>query len=197
MKYDLAKPLTRGARRTLGDFTDTLLQLAAEKSFDQISVNELCQRADYPRATFYNYFDDKYDLLDYCWLHISQEFQFLPAPADGKENSDLLMYFDRLFAALKQKLPTFSTIMKFNPVDGTLVNSFISFFRGKLRVVVSSCQILQTPDLPPELAAEHVANSILLLIEWVFLKNHVVSQEQLHQYLFQLLGIVKIPDESI
>jgi AcrR family transcriptional regulator len=194
MKYDLTKPLTRGAQRTLADFAQTMLTVAGEEDFDRISVNELCQRANYPRATFYNYFDDKYDLLNYCWTRISQEFHILPA-APQATSTDLVCYFDRLFTAFRKEMPAFNRIMQVNSLDGTLVSSFISFFRRKLRTLVGRCVVLNHQNLPPELMTDHIANSILLLVEWVFLKNHPVTQDQLHTYLFELLGGLQMANE--
>ena len=68
MKYDLTKKLTIGASRTLYSLQQSLLSLLSEKSFEEIAVGELCEKAMLPRATFYNYFDDKYDLLEYCMM---------------------------------------------------------------------------------------------------------------------------------
>ena len=59
MKYDLTKPLTRGAKRTLDAFRREMFSLLSEKPFEEITVGELCENAQYPRATFYNYFDGK------------------------------------------------------------------------------------------------------------------------------------------
>lgn len=53
MKYDLAKPATRGARRTLEAFRRAMLDALREQPFESVTVNALCERADYPRATFY------------------------------------------------------------------------------------------------------------------------------------------------
>ena len=83
MKYDINKELTRGAKRTLNDFKTMMFTLLSEKSFEEITVGELCKRANYPRATFYNYFEDKFDLLNYCWLWLTKEihledYQYLP-----------------------------------------------------------------------------------------------------------------------
>lgn len=47
--------------------------LLSEKSFEEITVGQLCEAAQYPRATFYNYFDDKYDLLGYCWQTLAAQ----------------------------------------------------------------------------------------------------------------------------
>ena len=40
-------------------------QLLAEKGFEAISVQDVTDKAEINRATFYKYFVDKYDLLDY------------------------------------------------------------------------------------------------------------------------------------
>ena len=58
MKYDLTKPLTRGAKRTLDAFRREMFSLLSEKTFEENTVGELCENAQYPRATFYNYLDD-------------------------------------------------------------------------------------------------------------------------------------------
>ena len=41
MKYDLTKPLTRGAKRTLDAFRRELFSLLSEKPFEEITVGEL------------------------------------------------------------------------------------------------------------------------------------------------------------
>lgn len=40
-------------------------ELLAEKPFEQITVNELCERARTRRATFYKHFADKYEFMDF------------------------------------------------------------------------------------------------------------------------------------
>ena len=69
MKYDLTKKLTIGASRTLYSLQQAMFSLLCEKSFEEIAVGELCEKAMLPRATFYNYFDDKYDQRSDGELH--------------------------------------------------------------------------------------------------------------------------------
>ena len=76
MKYDLSQKLSRGAVRTINAFTGSMFSLLSEKSFESVSVNEICLQSGYPRATFYNYFDDKYDLLTCCWIKLAQAIGF-------------------------------------------------------------------------------------------------------------------------
>ncbi|MBE0688888.1 MAG: TetR/AcrR family transcriptional regulator, partial [Anaerolineae bacterium] len=62
MKTD-EKPLDRRQRRTRKLLRVALMQLIVEKGFDSISVQEITDRADVSRATFYLHFRDKEDLL--------------------------------------------------------------------------------------------------------------------------------------
>ena len=54
----------RRVLRTRRALKDTLLTLMKEKSFDKITVKEICDRALTSRITFYNYYSDKYALLE-------------------------------------------------------------------------------------------------------------------------------------
>lgn len=47
-------------------------ELLEEKNFEQITVNELCEKAQTRRATFYKHFSDKYDFFDFM-LHQTRE----------------------------------------------------------------------------------------------------------------------------
>lgn len=50
-------------RRTHKLLLEALTELLAEKSFESISVKEICDRAMINRTTFYKHYADKYDLV--------------------------------------------------------------------------------------------------------------------------------------
>ncbi|MBE6124082.1 MAG: TetR/AcrR family transcriptional regulator [Erysipelotrichaceae bacterium] len=52
-----------------------LFQLLQEQPFDKINVNDICEKSMVHRATFYNHFKDKNDLLNYIMDGI-QEYIF-------------------------------------------------------------------------------------------------------------------------
>lgn len=45
--------------------TETLIDLMEEKPYEEISIMDICKRADLSRQTFYNYFDSKDELFRY------------------------------------------------------------------------------------------------------------------------------------
>ena len=61
-------------RRTHKALLRTLRELLAEKSFDDITVAELCERAEIRRATFYKHFGDKNELFAYMIQDLQRSF---------------------------------------------------------------------------------------------------------------------------
>lgn len=43
-------------------------------------------------------------------------------------------------------------------------------------------------DLPVELMADHCSDTVLLVLEWIFLRQQTTTQEQAHKYLDTLLN---------
>ena len=51
------------------ELAESLRQLMLRSLFEKITIRQICERAGVIRATFYNYFDDKYDCLDWIVYH--------------------------------------------------------------------------------------------------------------------------------
>lgn len=58
-----SSPVDRRVQRTQRLLTDALIQLILERGWDSVSVQDICERADVGRSTFYTHFADKEDLL--------------------------------------------------------------------------------------------------------------------------------------
>ena len=62
-------------RRTYKLLSQALLSLLLEKSFEEIFVTDICERAMVHRTTFYKHFEDKYHLLDFCVQELIRNFE--------------------------------------------------------------------------------------------------------------------------
>ncbi len=144
MKYDLTKKPTRGAQRTLGLFSNTMFELLSEEPFEKISVNKICDISNFPRATFYNYFDDKFDLVDYCWYVIAQDIE-VDKVTKVKSNQSLIVYFDRLYDVFKSNQHLLDNILQYNDFSGQLVNSFINTLKTRCRKYCPRPLIIRKP----------------------------------------------------
>jgi AcrR family transcriptional regulator len=63
MTGTIRPPLQERARRSLHRILDATTVLLAERSFDEISIDEIVERAGYTKGAFYHRFDGKADLL--------------------------------------------------------------------------------------------------------------------------------------
>lgn len=53
---------------------DALFSILKEKNFDSVTATEICKTADVSRNTFYNYYSDKYALLEDCFSDYEENF---------------------------------------------------------------------------------------------------------------------------
>lgn len=179
MKYDLTKKPTRSSVRTLKAFTQAMFSLCAEKPFDAISVSELCDRAGYPRATFYNYFDDKYDLLEYCWHTLAQEVRFDDfRDMDSHEVS--FVFFDRMCNLLddRKKNGLLEGIIRMNPKSSYFMFSFSRFVEARAMEVVqeSVCEVSHIVN--GALLARHCSNTLVMMLEWLYMDESKHTREE-------------------
>jgi AcrR family transcriptional regulator len=66
------KTSDRRTRRTRGRLNSAMVELITEKRFDDITVQNVIDRADVGRATFYTHFRDKEDLFEQQWEQFNQ-----------------------------------------------------------------------------------------------------------------------------
>ncbi|MGN1104687.1 MAG: TetR/AcrR family transcriptional regulator [Candidatus Coproplasma sp.] len=53
---------------------NAFMELLCEKSFDEITVTELCDKAETRKATFYKHFSDKYDLFTFMVSQLQKRY---------------------------------------------------------------------------------------------------------------------------
>ncbi|KAB7790683.1 TetR/AcrR family transcriptional regulator [Bifidobacterium leontopitheci] len=190
MKKDLGAPLTRGAQRTLGAFHKAMLTLLTEQPLGSVSINALCERAGYPRATFYNYFDDRDDLLDYCWLTLTKQANLDDLAATPSERR-VDVALDAMADMLERNAATLQAIMRHNPPEGPLFGSLHRYVESQAHQIMRSCIDRDRFGLPADLVADHYANTMLLVLDWSYVRGHALTRGRLHEIVHALLGGVE------
>lgn len=187
MKYDLSKKTNRFAERTLKDFSKTLFSLLEKKKFEDITVNELCNSCNYPRATFYNYFQDIYDLLDYCWENMSIKINIKDYKSiEPDERTQVL--FERLYELFEEEKDSINRIMIHNEINGAMAESLKRFMLFKIREIVSSCRCVHNHNLSVEMITMHYSNTLQMVLEFCFLRKNPISKEEARISIDYLLG---------
>lgn len=194
MKHDLSGKLSRPARRALDAFSHAFFALVTRKPLQELSTSELCEEADYPRATFYNYFADKYDLATACWQMMGREIGFgrrdelAPGEALG-------IMFDRAYDLLTQNRKLLLGVLEHNPLGSPLVASFESYVRSCLAEAFETYPVAHEAPVPDPVLARHYADTVLLVLEWALLDggSAPVERARAHEAVCWLLGEPKQP----
>lgn len=186
MKLTQKQATTRSAQRVLLSFTQAMKTLLSKNAFEKITVNELCDTADYPRSTFYNYFEDKYDLLAYCWSLIVDNIG-LNEVKNMDENQILIECFDRLYRLINQNNAYLQTVLKHNS-DGFLKGSLHEYMVTIAHDIFTD-SFVDEHIIPVDLLIEHCFSTIMIVLDWIFVKHNSVTLKVAHQYLAILYGI--------
>ena len=96
--YKLCK--TEGSSQRQKSIEKILLDLMREKRYEDISVTEICERADMPRKSFYRYFDGKDGAMQSLMYHTMSEFD---AFRISDVNQKLSTEFEEFFIFWKSK----------------------------------------------------------------------------------------------
>ena len=185
MKYDLSGGISRSAGRVFSAFRSALFALVQRQSFESITVQALCVEADYPRSTFYNYFDDIYDLLDFCLqtpiLGFDSE-KYRDIPADQRIHA----VFSDLYDVVAKEREAFGRVFLTNSPTGVLQSSISK--RLKQEVFAYLAEAAPEGLLPREMLAEHCINMYHLLFTWCFYRPNPLSKEQAMEAFRILIG---------
>lgn len=176
--------------RIIAELSGAMFQLIEEMPFERIKVNALCSKTGYSRATFYNYFNDKDDLLNYCWSVMSNELDI--KSYTGKQGG-YHSFFDRLADLFDQHRTSFDNVLRHNKEDGALVQSLEAFMRRRLSGIISTYQCFHInlsrsdTSLPIEVVTDYCCNSLMFIEKWALFNLHPITREQAHDLIDKLL----------
>lgn len=114
----------KSQNRARAAFIDAFIQLLGSKSFDDITANEIIALSTYSKASFYRYFNDKYDLADQI-IHEEALSYIRIIGTQMMEDSELLSPEEFVFnVAIK----TFLHVFEKKDLYHIILNSNISGF---------------------------------------------------------------------
>lgn len=159
-----------------------LYLIMLQKSFDKITIKQICDKTGVIRGTFYNHFIDKYEALEYLvyYLLIEDKMKYL----ESKKYNDLMHSTIQSIYEHKDFFYKAFQIVGQNNFDSILENLYKKIF-----IQVIDENKLKTKNLlvSKEFLSTYYANSFIFIIKnWV---NHgcTTSQEEVCYTLSFLL----------
>lgn len=136
--------------RTYDQLTSGLVMLLTKKSFEDLSVSEICESAQVHRATFYKHFNDKFEFLNYCFNNELSKISFdVSADAANADNikENFMNFIKVTFEFVSSQKAIFSAILskKYSASLGS------SFTMAVHKYCVEKVSVI-LPDTQPERA---------------------------------------------
>ena len=152
-------------RRTRRILQEGLVSLILEKEYSAISIKDITDRAEVAYITFFRHYNGIDELLmevlDEGLTELMRHIATLAGHADGSANE---MEGKLIFEYIKQKSDLFKILLKSQSVKRirkAVVQNIAKIFQN-------SCSFLHRPNsvIPANIASNHMATSLLALIEW-------------------------------
>lgn len=190
MKVDISSKTNKFAKRTLAAFSETLFVLLEKTSLETISVQKICDSCDYPRSTFYNYFEDIYDLMNYCWEAIAVDMDInmcMELPEGERTNAIFVIMYDYLNVRKQQ----INKIVKCNGMDGRMMFSLSKYMKTRIKEIVSVCEYSNHYPIRQDVVVDFYVGTFEMLLEKCFFEEQVLSKEDAMTALSFLIGSIE------
>jgi AcrR family transcriptional regulator len=175
----------RRTRRTRQLLRDALIALMLEKRYDKITVQDIIDRADVGRSTFYAHYRDKED------LHQSSFAEMLEALTHHLRESDTgshrLVPSLELFRHVQQQHHLYKALVPGRGVELLFKTGHDYISRIIERRLAAHLPEQQTPTVPLPVVANYVAGALVTLLKWWLDHQMSYSPERMDEIFQQLV----------
>ncbi|MBC7878379.1 MAG: TetR/AcrR family transcriptional regulator [Anaerolineales bacterium] len=169
------KVLDRRVERTRQLLQNALSELILEKEYEKVTVQDVIDRANVGRSTFYAHFEDKEQLLRSGFEPLRAQFEDFLSGAEFDMESPWALSLTMFQQVQKQK-------------GGYITLTHIQkFLYGYLLDHLKSSLPKRNKNIPPELLAHYVVSSFIALMTWWIDNDYPCSAEQMNKYFRQLV----------
>jgi AcrR family transcriptional regulator len=174
----------RRSRRTRRTLMDALVALMLEKRYDSITVQEIIDRANVGRSTFYAHYQDKEDLLQ---SSIAEMIGGLNHHMDAHAAGRRIIPSLELLYHLRDSQGLYRALVRGRAVEAVLKAMQTHLSRHVESRLAQRLPPGATPSVPLPVIAQHMAGALLTLYQWWLDHDLLESPEQVDEYFLQLV----------
>lgn len=181
--------MDRRQKKTRTAIFEAFTELLSKKSYSQISVQDILDRANVGRSTFYAHFDTKDDLLDALCREL---FDHIINHALGQTHTHGLLPREEKDASL-----FFHILAHLQENDGNILRlissdsngAFLRYFKEGMKEVVSASlpkEAFSQTNIPKDFVLNHISGSFISMVEWWISTGMKQSPKELDEWFFRL-----------
>ncbi|APE26658.1 MULTISPECIES: TetR/AcrR family transcriptional regulator [Streptomyces] len=158
----------RRVRRTRAALRQALVELVLDKGFHAVTVEEVTERADVGRATFYAHYRDKEDLLVGIVRDLAEDRErLLPAVRQAHAEGFTGLPVKYVFEHAEQEKPVYQVILR-GEGDGRALREFTDLIRTHAEAAFRArvAQLGVTPRIPLDVVARAWTGELIALLTW-------------------------------
>ncbi len=162
MKTKRKKNPDRRAQRTQRALTSSLVDLVKEKRFDDITIQNVIDRADVGRSTFYSHYRDKEDLFLQSWE------RFLDALAEhidwDQAGTGSFIPVAHLFMHLQEYNQFYRGLERSRKADAVFKHG-VEYLGEKIAAALAE-RLPRTSSIPAPILANFISRELFALLKW-------------------------------
>lgn len=178
--------LDRRVQRTRQLLQDALIALILEKGYDEVLIQDITDRANLSRATFYLHFADKEDLLMYALRTI---FDGLAAQLSPLSKDDLTLNGAPpsliAFQHAGENRDLYRVMLKARSA-GIISEHLREYLANRIRQQIEHVLPVDKLSVPFEVLCQHMASSLFGLLVWWLEHDTPYTAEQMAQMYHRL-----------
>jgi AcrR family transcriptional regulator len=176
-------PPDRRTQRTRQTLSDALIALIQEKHYDAITVQDICDRANVGRSTFYAHYQDKDDLLA---SNFQQVMHNLGSQVEWRD-SQFVFPIAPLFKHVQEHHHLYKALVWSGGFD-VLLRTGQQQWRAQIEQhLVTLLPQGRTPSIPADVATAYLAGALQTLLLWWLERKLPYSPERMDEIFQQLV----------
>lgn len=168
----------RRVRKTKARIFEALIELMMEKGYDRVTVQDIIDRADVGRSTFYAHYRDKEAVL-----HSGFE-QLRPAFEASEEDADPSLALFRHIGEYTHVYQAIAGRRGGHVVIAYLRRFLIELYGKRLEARIDPAR---EPSVPLDGVVEYLVSALIGIVQWGLERSEPATPEQLHGWFQQLV----------
>jgi AcrR family transcriptional regulator len=181
-----SEPIDRRAQRTREALHRALFQLILERHYDEITVQNIIDRANVGRSTFYTHYRDKEDLFRTGWEQLLRSIAaHIDLTVDGREKP---LPVEWLFMHLKDEANRFYRALVRSQMADRIFTYGIYYLAKCLEENHAKFSPEKFPtDLPLPVVANYVSLQLFGLLKWWLDNEMPYSPKEMSEMFYKLV----------